>query len=140
MEYNESAKTPSPDGNAIQDNLGGNKPGTDKSSDETTSIERTKSGTPGSDSFGGGPAGAAGVSTADASAAQGKAPGRPRGPNASAIVVGLVAMLFAGLVIAKETMNVRVDWSRLGPGAIVGIGVVMVAIGAIGLIRRHDDA
>jgi hypothetical protein len=63
---------------------------------------------------------------------------RPMGPNASAIVVGLVAMVFAGLIIAKETMNLRVDWSRLGPGAIVGIGVVMVVIGAIGLIRRHD--
>ena len=69
-----------------------------------------------------------------------KAPERPRGPNAAAIVIGLVAMVFAGLIIAKETMDVRVDWSRLGPGAIVGIGVVMVVIGAIGLVRRHDDA
>ena len=69
-----------------------------------------------------------------------KAPERPKGPNASAIVVGLVGMVFAGLIIAKETMGVRVEWSRLGPGAIVGIGVVMVVIGAIGLVRRHDDA
>ena len=67
------------------------------------------------------------------------APTRPKGPNVSAIVVGLVAMALAGLIIAKETMGLRVDWSRLGPGAIVGIGVVMVAIGAIGLVRRHDD-
>jgi len=64
---------------------------------------------------------------------------RPKGPNASAIVVGLVAMVLAGLIIAKETTGLRVDWSRLGPGAIVGIGVVMVAIGAVGLARRHDD-
>lgn len=68
------------------------------------------------------------------------APARPKGPNASAIVVGLVAMLLAGLLIARETMDLQVDWSRLGPGAIVGIGVVMVVIGAIGLVRRHDDA
>lgn len=67
------------------------------------------------------------------------APARPTGPNASAIVVGLVAMVLAGLIIAKETTGLRVDWSQLGPGAIVGIGVVMVAIGAIGLARRHDD-
>ena len=67
-------------------------------------------------------------------------PSRPKGPNASAIVLGLVAMAFAGLIIARETLDWRVDWSRLGPGAIVGIGVVMVVIGAIGLIRRHDDA
>jgi hypothetical protein len=66
-------------------------------------------------------------------------PSRPKGPNASAIVLGLVAMAFAGLIIARETLDWRVDWSRLGPGAIVGIGVVMVVIGAIGLIRRHDD-
>ncbi|MHB8274271.1 MAG: hypothetical protein ACYDC9_05830 [Dermatophilaceae bacterium] len=67
------------------------------------------------------------------------APARPKGPNASAIVAGLVAMALAGLIIAKETMDLRIDWSRLGPGAIVGIGVVMVVIGAIGLVRRHDD-
>lgn len=68
-----------------------------------------------------------------------RTPSRPKGPNASAIVVGLVTIAFAGLIIAKETMDWRVDWSRLGPAAIVGIGVVMVVIGAIGLIRRHDD-
>ena len=62
----------------------------------------------------------------------------PKGPNTSAIVVGLVAMVFAGLIIARETTNMRVDWSRLGPGAVVGLGVVMVVIGALGLIRRHD--
>jgi hypothetical protein len=67
-----------------------------------------------------------------------KPPARPKGPNAAAIVVGLVAMVFAGLIIAKETLSWRIDWSRLGPGAIVGIGIVMVAIGAIGLVRRHD--
>jgi predicted lipid-binding transport protein (Tim44 family) len=65
---------------------------------------------------------------------------RPKGPNASAIIVGLVAMLLAGLVIAKETMGLSVDWSRLGPGAIIGIGIVMVVLGAIGLVRRRDDA
>jgi hypothetical protein len=68
------------------------------------------------------------------------APARPKGPNASAIVVGLLAMLLAGLIIANETIGVRVDWSRLGPGAIVGVGVVMVVLGAVGLIRRRDDA
>ena len=63
---------------------------------------------------------------------------RPGGPNTAAVVVGLLAVVFAGMTIAKETMGLRLDWSRLGPGAIVGIGVVMVALGAIGLVRRHD--
>ena len=68
-----------------------------------------------------------------------KAPPRPKGPNASAIVLGLLAMIFGGLTIAKETMGWHVDWSRLGPGGIIGIGVLMVVIGAVGLARRHDD-
>jgi hypothetical protein len=67
-------------------------------------------------------------------------PARPKGPNVSAIVVGLVAMVLAGLIIASETAGLRVDWSRLGPGGIVGIGVLLVVLGAIGLVRRHDDS
>ena len=66
---------------------------------------------------------------------------RPTGPNASAIIAGLVAVFLGGLVIARETMNLRVDWSRLGPGTIIGLGLVMVLIGAVGLVqRRHHDA
>jgi len=68
-----------------------------------------------------------------------KPPSRPTGPNASAIIAGLVAILLAGLVIARETMNLRVDWSRTGPGTIVGLGVVLVVIGAVGLVRRRSD-
>jgi len=68
------------------------------------------------------------------------APARPKGPNASALVLGLVAMLVAGLVIANETTDLQVDWSRLGPGVIVGIGLLFVVLGAIGLVRRHDES
>ena len=67
------------------------------------------------------------------------APVRPKGPNASAIVAGLVAIILAGLIIANETTAWNVDWSGLGPGAIVVVGVVLAVIGAIGLVRRHDD-
>lgn len=67
-------------------------------------------------------------------------PSRPKGPNAAAVVLGLAALVLAGLIIASETMSLRVDWSQLGPGAIVGIGLVLVVLGAIGLIRRHDEA
>ncbi|HEY8882532.1 MAG TPA: hypothetical protein VIM47_03955 [Dermatophilaceae bacterium] len=68
-----------------------------------------------------------------------KAPARPKGPNASAIVAGLVAIVLAGLIIGNETTAWNVDWSGLGPGAIVVVGVVLAVIGAIGLVRRHDD-
>ena len=72
---------------------------------------------------------------------RGKPSARPTGPNASAIIAGLVALFLAGLVIARETMNLRVDWSQLGPGTIIGLGLVMVLIGAVGLVRRrHHDA
>ena len=64
---------------------------------------------------------------------------RPKGPNAGAVVLGLVATVLAGLIIANETMDLQVDWSRLGPGGIVGVGLVLVVLGAIGLVRRHDD-
>ncbi len=67
------------------------------------------------------------------------APARPKGPNASAIVAGLVAIVLAGLIIVNETTTWNVDWSGLGPGAIVVVGIVLAVIGAIGLVRRHDD-
>ena len=67
------------------------------------------------------------------------APARPNGPNASAIVAGLVAIVLGGLIIANETTVWNVDWSGLGPSAIVVVGVVLAVIGAVGLARRHDD-
>ena len=67
------------------------------------------------------------------------APARPKGPNASAIVAGLVAIVLGGLIIANETTVWNVDWSGLGPGAIVVVGVVLAVIGAVGLARRAHD-
>ena len=67
-------------------------------------------------------------------------PARPKGLNATAIVLGVVALVMAGLVIANETMDLNIDWSGKWPGAIVGVGVLFVVLGAIGLVRRHDDA
>ena len=63
----------------------------------------------------------------------------PKGPNAAPIVLGLVALALAALIIVTETMDVQVDWSRVGPGAIVGVGALLVVLGAIGLVRRHDN-
>jgi hypothetical protein len=65
---------------------------------------------------------------------------RPTGLNASAVVLGVVALVVAGLVFANENMNVQIDWSGKWPAVIVGIGALFVVLGAIGLVRRHDDA
>lgn len=129
MEYKTSATPSSPDDTPIQDNISAARSGTDRSGTDNSGTDRTRVV----------PLGAAAIGAGTVGAAEVRAPARPRGPNASAIIIGLVAMLFAGLIIAKETMNWRLDWSRLGPGSVVGIGVVMVVIGAIGLIRRNDD-
>jgi protein-S-isoprenylcysteine O-methyltransferase Ste14 len=115
MDTNTPATPSTPDGDYIQDNVNAARASADKESADKERADK-------------------------AAVDKASTPTRPKGPNASAIVVGLVAMLFAGLIIAKESMSWQVDWSRLGPGAIVGIGVVLVLIGAIGLIRRHDDA
>lgn len=68
------------------------------------------------------------------------APARPKGPNSGAVVLGLVALVLAAGIIATETMSVRVDWVALGPGAIVGVGVLLVVLGAVGLARRRGES
>ena len=68
------------------------------------------------------------------------APVRPKGPNAAPVVLGLVALVLSALIIANETTGLRVDWSALGPGGIIGVGVLLAVLGAIGLVRRHDDS
>lgn len=67
-------------------------------------------------------------------------PARPKGLNATAVVLGVVAVALSGLIIATEALDLNIDWSGKWPGAIVGIGVLFVALGAIGLVRRHGDA
>ena len=121
MDASTPVTPPTPEGNPIQDSVKG---------PEISGAQPTEPQAEGPQ--------AKGTSVASPASAP-QPPTRRTGPNASAIVVGVVAMVFAGLIIAKETMGLRLDWSRLGPGGIVSIGVLMVLIGAIGLVRRHDD-
>jgi hypothetical protein len=60
-----------------------------------------------------------------------------RGPNTGAIVLGVLCLVLAGLAIARETSGFRVDWTVFGPGAIVGIGVLVLLLGVLGLARRQ---
>lgn len=119
METNAPQTPPSPDGSQVQDNPVQDSPVQDSQVQDNPVLQSPVQ----HDPF-----------TAEVSG-----PARPKGPNASAVVLGLVALLLAGLIIANETMGLRVDWSRLGPGAITGIGLLLVVLGAIGLVRRHDD-
>jgi hypothetical protein len=62
---------------------------------------------------------------------------RARGPHAASMVLGLVCLVVAGLVIAREVNGFRVNWAVFGPGAIVGIGVLVLILGVLGLARRE---
>jgi len=53
------------------------------------------------------------------------------------MVLGLVCLVLAGLVIAREVNGFRVNWAVFGPGAIVGIGVLVLILGVLGLARRE---
>jgi hypothetical protein len=59
------------------------------------------------------------------------------GPHAASMVLGLLCLLVSGLVIAREVNGFRVDWRVFGPGAIVGIGVLVLVLGVLGLARRE---
>jgi hypothetical protein len=62
---------------------------------------------------------------------------RARGPHAASMVLGLICLLVSGLAIAREVNGFRVDWAVFGPGAIVGIGVLVLVLGVLGLARRE---
>jgi len=64
------------------------------------------------------------------------APERPRGPHAAAILLGVFAIAVAALAILRETTNLTVSWSELGPGSIIVAGVLLLLIGVVGLTRR----
>lgn len=60
-----------------------------------------------------------------------------RAPNTGAIVLGVLCLVLAGLAIAQETSGFRVDWTVFGPGAVVGVGVLVLLLGVLGLARRQ---
>ena len=83
-----------------------------------------------------GPAGA--PPEAAAAEAEPVQPTRPRGPHAPTVLLGLICLLLAALVVASQSADVTVDWALLGPGAIVGAGVVLVLLGLAGLLSRRE--
>lgn len=64
---------------------------------------------------------------------------RPTGPSWSTIALGLIATVVAGGALFLEFTDTELDWQRLGPLAVVGLGVLLVLVGLAALMRRNDD-
>lgn len=64
-------------------------------------------------------------------------PEGPRGPNAGAVLLAVVALAVAVLAILRETTDLSVNWSAVGPGAVIGAGVLLLLIGVVGLAQRE---
>ncbi|GAA1248845.1 hypothetical protein FB474_0522 [Oryzihumus leptocrescens] len=64
-------------------------------------------------------------------------PERPRGPHAAAILLGVFAIAVAALAILRETTDLTVSWSQLGPGSVIVAGLLLLLIGVVGLTRRE---
>lgn len=67
-------------------------------------------------------------------------PERARGPHAPTILMALVCLAVAALAIARQVTGfVGLTWSGSGPAVIVGAGVVLLAVGVLGLVRDRRD-
>ncbi len=62
---------------------------------------------------------------------------RTRGPNAPTMLAAVVFLLIAASAAIVQAREITVDWSRVGPGALIGGGIVLVLAGALGLLRRR---
>lgn len=61
---------------------------------------------------------------------------QPRGPYAPAIVVGLLGLLCAASVLLRELAVMSIDLVAQGPWIVVGVGVLLLLVGAVGIARR----
>jgi len=65
------------------------------------------------------------------------APEVVRGPYLAPIILGLVCLLVAAAAFAQEIANWTIDWGNVGPLGIVIAGVVLVLLGALGLVSSR---
>jgi hypothetical protein len=55
------------------------------------------------------------------------------GPAPFAVVLGLLGLLFAAATFLTQLTDLSLPWTDLGPWTVVGAGLVVVIVGAIGL-------
>lgn len=60
-----------------------------------------------------------------------------RGPYLAPIILGLVCLAVAAAAFAQEIANWSIDWGNVGPLGIVVAGVVLVLLGALGLLSSR---
>ncbi len=62
----------------------------------------------------------------------------PTGPNWSLVIVGVVLMAVAAGVVANQVSGFQVaQLQTVGPGALIGIGLLCALIGILGMARRR---
>lgn len=70
-----------------------------------------------------------------------RVPEPPSGPHAPTILMALICLAIAGLAIARQVTGfIGLTWSGSGPAIIVGAGVVLLAVGVLGLLRDRRSA
>lgn len=63
-----------------------------------------------------------------------------RGPAPFAVVLGVLGLVVAAVTLFTEVVGVDVPWDELGPWSVVGAGLVVLVVGALGLRSSRDQA
>ena len=113
------AQSPAPEPGAPDRNVPGPGPGTTQAAPERTGYAAPV------------------TSAASPSPVAATTPERPKGPNAGAILLGLLALAVAVLAILRQTTDLSINWSAVGPGAVIAAGVLLLAVGVVGMARRE---
>ncbi len=64
-------------------------------------------------------------------------PMRPTGTSWATVVLGILALVIGGLVLAFQLIDVRIDWAIATPAVFVGAGGVLVLLGVAALVSRR---
>ncbi len=56
-----------------------------------------------------------------------------RAPRLFTILLGVLALVVAGFVLVAELADVRLDWSVGGPYVVIAAGLVLAALGLVGV-------